>query len=117
MDSVIKYIGTEIKQEIIINKVYTIHYFEYTKDFFFGGEEHDFWEFLYVDAGVVEVTAGGVQHTLFKGDILFHEPGEFHQLWANGKTAPNLVVMSFECNSPPFCYTFLFRQAHLIHLA
>ncbi|MGL1890744.1 MAG: AraC family transcriptional regulator [Spirochaetaceae bacterium] len=100
MNDEIKYKCTEIKQDIKISKIYTIHYFEYTKDFFFGGEEHDFWEFIYVDAGVIEVTAAGVQHTLFKGDILFHEPGEFHQLWANGKTAPNLVVMSFECKSP-----------------
>ena len=25
---------------------------------------------------------------------------KFHSLWANGKTAPNLVVITFQCNSP-----------------
>lgn len=99
MNNTMKFKGTNIIKDISIDKIYTIHYFEYTKDFFFGGEEHDFWEFIYVDSGVVEVTAGKTHHTLFKGDILFHEPGEFHKLWANGQTAPNLVVMSFECKS------------------
>lgn len=94
------FIGTKLREEISINRIYTVHYFEYTKDFYFGGEEHDFWEFVYVDAGIVEVIGGDTHHTLFRGDILFHEPGEFHGLWANGKTAPNLVVITFECNSP-----------------
>lgn len=92
--------ATEITKRIVIDRLFTIHYFEYTKDFRFGGEEHNFWEILYVDGGVVEVKAGKTQHTLFKGDIIFHKPGEFHSLWANGKTAPNLVVLTFECNSP-----------------
>jgi len=94
------FLSTDIREELVIDNIFTIHYFEYTKDFYFGGEEHNFWEFLYVDGGVVEVIAGKTQHTLFKGDIIFHRPGEFHSLWANGKTAPNLVVITFECNSP-----------------
>lgn len=91
--------GISIREDLIVGKIYTIHYFEYTKDFYFGGEQHDFWEFLYVDGGVVEVIAGRTRHTLFKGDIIFHKPGEFHSLWANGKTAPNLVVITFSSGS------------------
>ncbi|MBB6481119.1 helix-turn-helix domain-containing protein [Spirochaeta isovalerica] len=93
------FFSTPVKEEIRIEEIFTIHYFEYTKDFYFGGEKHDFWEFLYVDGGVVEVVAGKTQHTLFKGDIIFHRPGEFHSLWANGKTAPNLVVITFSSSS------------------
>jgi AraC-like DNA-binding protein len=77
-----------------------VHYFEYTSDFYFPGEAHDFWEFLYVDKGEVDVTADTTTYILKKGDIIFHKPMEFHSLWANGVTAPNLVVVSFECNSP-----------------
>lgn len=91
--------GIDIREALVIDNIFTIHYFEYTKDFYFGGERHLFWELLYVDGGVVEVVAGKTQHTLFKGDIIFHKPGEFHNLWANGKTAPNLVVITFGCNS------------------
>lgn len=95
MEEVNGFIRTDLTEDLRVESVFTIHYFEYTKDFYFGGEEHDFWELLYVDGGVVEVIAGKTRHTLFKGDIIFHRPGEFHSLWANGKTAPNLVVITF----------------------
>lgn len=104
MDASKLYIGTSIDEVFSIKKIYTIHYFEYSKDFHFAGESHDFWELLYVDMGVVEVLAGETKHTLFKGDIIFHAPGEFHSLWANGKTAPNLVVLSFECTNPSMAW-------------
>lgn len=83
-----------------IPQIITIHYFEYGADFSFDGESHDFWEFLCVDKGEVTVTAGTNMHHLKKGDIIFHKPNEFHTVSTNGITAPNLVVVSFVCNSP-----------------
>jgi len=94
------YESVSLKKEIEVTDIFSIHYFEYTKDFFFKGEKHNFWEMCYVDNGVVEITADSMKHVLFKGDAIFHKPGEFHSLKANGKTAPNLVVFSFLCNSP-----------------
>ena len=35
----------ELKKDIEINKIITIHYFEYMSDYNFPGETHDFWEF------------------------------------------------------------------------
>lgn len=46
------------------------------------------------------MTAENSTFVLRKGDIVFHKPMEFHSLWANGVTAPNLIVVAFECNSP-----------------
>lgn len=89
-----------LHQDFIIERLVTVHYFEYTNDFHFPGERHDFWEFLCVDKGEVEVTADDRHYTLKKGMIIFHKPNEFHSLKSNGVTAPNLVVVSFECNSP-----------------
>ncbi|MDC7232249.1 MAG: AraC family transcriptional regulator [Spirochaetales bacterium] len=104
MDSSTLYFPVQLNESFSIEKIYTIHYFEYSRDFHFAGESHNFWELLYVDMGVVEVLAGETRHTLFKGDIIFHEPGEFHSLWANGRTAPNLVVLSFECTNPSMAW-------------
>lgn len=89
-----------LKNDFTIEKLYTIHYFEYMNDFSFQGESHNFWEFLYVDKGAVEITAGKTSHRLEKGDIVFHKPNEFHKVTADGKIAPNLIVVSFECLSP-----------------
>ncbi|MCI5868883.1 MAG: AraC family transcriptional regulator [Dorea sp.] len=93
-----------LKQELNITNIYSIHYFEYSHDFVFEGESHDFWELLFVDSGVIEVTAGEKKVRLENGDIIFHKPNEFHALRTYGKSAPNLIVISFDCNAP--CMSF-----------
>lgn len=94
------YRSLSLAQEITIDRVVTIHYYEYMNDFSFEGETHPFWEFLCVDKGEIEVKAGEKKLTLKKGEIIFHKPEEFHNLKANGIIAPNLVVAAFECDSP-----------------
>lgn len=94
------YTSVHLDSTIEINDIVTIHYFEYNTEFTFSGESHNFWEFLCVDKGIVEVEAAGRPYTLERGDILFHKPNEFHRLAASRHAAPNLVVISFYCNSP-----------------
>ena len=93
---------TKIKLEncITVDSVYTIHFFEYTNNFYYAGESHDFWEFVYVDKGSVDICMDDKQITLKKGDIAFHQPNEFHKVSTYGHTAPNLVVISFDSHSP-----------------
>ena len=47
------YIGTKLTNSITIEKIYSIHYFEYMSNFSFEGEVHNFWEFVCVDKGEV----------------------------------------------------------------
>lgn len=94
------YESVHLKEEIVVNAIISIHYFEYMSDFTFEGESHNFWELLCVDKGTVNVVAGSMTYTLNKGDIIFHQPNEFHNVEANGIVAPNLVVIGFDCNSP-----------------
>ncbi|MEG0597811.1 MAG: AraC family transcriptional regulator [Oscillospiraceae bacterium] len=85
---------------ITVEGLVTVHYFEYSSSYYFEGESHDFWELLYVDKGELDVDAGEERHHLTRGQMIFHQPGEFHALHANGVVAPNLVVLSFLCQSP-----------------
>ena len=94
------YIKTKLKRSIDIDAIITLHYFEYMKNFEFKGESHNFWEFLYVDKGTIAVRADDTWTTLKTGDIIFHQPNEFHAIKSIGKDSPNLVVMSFTCDSP-----------------
>jgi AraC-like DNA-binding protein len=94
------YVGRVLQKEFTINKIFSIHYYEYNKDFSYSGEAHDFWEMVYVDKGTIDAIAGDTKHNLIKGDIIFHKPNEFHDLTANGRIAPNLIVISFSCRSP-----------------
>lgn len=91
------------RRPIIVEQVVTVHYFEYSSTYYFEGERHDFWEFLYVDKGKLEVFAGEERRELARGQLIFHRPGEFHALRSCG-VAPNLVVVSFRCASPAMAY-------------
>ncbi|ADL03611.1 AraC family transcriptional regulator [Lacrimispora saccharolytica] len=93
------YCSTPLTIEFDIREIITVHYFEYMKDFVFSGEAHDFWEFLYVDKGEITVQADHSIYHLKAGDVIFHKPNEFHALKAMGNKAPNLVAISFRCNS------------------
>ncbi len=94
------YKNITLKEELRIRDIYSIHYFEYMKDFVFEGEQHDFWEFLCVDSGTIIVTAGDRELTLTTNQMIFHKPNEFHALRADDVTSPNLIVVSFSCHSP-----------------
>lgn len=95
---------TLLHEEFKIKRIVTVHYFEYTKDFSFDGEEHDFWEFVYVDKGVIDISADERRYRLRQGEITFHKPREFHALRANGSVASNLVIAAFECKSRPMSF-------------
>ena len=49
------YTGVTLDELIQIKTLYSVHYFEYMSDFSFGGESHDFWEFIYVDKGFLHL--------------------------------------------------------------
>lgn len=94
-----RYPRTIIQPTVTVGHIISLFYFEFGKDYVFAGEMHDFWEFLYVDKGEVDVMADSERHRLSQGSIIFHKPNEFHSIHANRVKAPNLIVMSFECDS------------------
>lgn len=106
------YQSVTLDETIHIDAIYTIHYFEYMNTFAFTGERHDFWEFCYADKGEVGITVENNYTVIKKGDIVFHEPNEFHNVTATGASAPNLVVISFRCSSPAMDF---FRKK-LLHI-
>lgn len=94
------HIGYDLENTLEIGKLFSVHYFEYSKDFCFHGEKHNFWELVYVDKGEVTATADDREIILSQGHVIFHKPNEWHNIRANGKTAPNVAIVSFECTSP-----------------
>lgn len=94
------YIPTKLEQRFTIDSIYTVHYFEYHKDYTFTGERHNFWELLYVDHGDVIVSADEKEFVLHQNQLTVHAPNEFHSIRANGTTAPNTIIVSFGCSDP-----------------
>ncbi|WP_409343141.1 helix-turn-helix domain-containing protein [Paenibacillus sp. MBLB4367] len=93
------YQRTRLKQTIVIQNLITMYYFEFGKNYVFPGEQHDFWEIIYVDKGEVEFLAETTRHLLKQGTIIFHKPNEFHSFYAYRGKAPNLIVITFDCKS------------------
>ncbi len=83
-----------------IEKIITIFYMELSKSFCYDGERHDFWEMVYIDKGEMLCTADKNQFTLKSGEMTFHRPGEFHNLSGDGRSAPNVSIITFETMSP-----------------
>lgn len=95
-----EYIRTVLDKALIIDGIYTIHYFEYTKDFAYSGEFHDFWEIVYADKKSVVITAGTNEMTLKAGQMYIHKPNEFHKIRCDGSNAANSVIISFDSECP-----------------
>ena len=96
-----KFTRTRLSPMISIDQLISFHYFEYASGFVFDGEHHDFWEFLYVDKGQVQVQADERTFELKQGNMIFHQPDEFHTVRVLPQhKPPNLIVISFECASP-----------------
>lgn len=94
------YTGLKLESSISIDMLYSVHYFECMRDFSFEGETHNFWELVCVDKGTVDIYYGTHVTTLKKDEIFFHEPNEFHNVRGNGDSVPNLLIISFSCQSP-----------------
>lgn len=91
---------TDFDQVINIEKLITIFYMEFSKNFCYAGERHDFWEMVYIDKGEMICTADKNRFVLKSGEMTFHKPNEFHNLSGNNNVAPNVSIITFECKSP-----------------
>lgn len=93
------YISIKLKQELFINAIISIHYFEYTPEFRYPGESHNFWEFIYCDKGQLCISAGDTEHILDRGQGYLHPPYQYHNVRADGGRSANSVVISFESDT------------------
>lgn len=84
---------------IHIRKIITIFYMELSKDFHYDGEQHNFWEMVYIDKGEMICTADSKRFILKSGEMTFHKPNEFHNLEGDNTVSPNVSILTFECKS------------------
>jgi len=97
---------TRVKFDRVFNveKIITLFYMEFSKNFCYDGERHDFWEMVYIDKGEMICTADKNRFILKSGEMTFHKPNEFHNLSGDQNTAPNVSIITFECKSRAMKY-------------
>ena len=94
------YLKTKLQVNFKIDEIISFHFYEFSKDFIFAGEQHDFWEIVYIDSGAMLVCAGTTEYCIHQGEMIVHKPLEFHNLRGNGLTSANVVAFNFVCDSP-----------------
>ncbi len=68
--------------------------------FFYPGEIHNRWEFVYVEKGKVTVAENEKIYELSEGQAIFHAPMEFHRYWVKTENLPTrLRIASFEIDT------------------
>ncbi len=80
---------------VSIDALFTMFKVHYDKDYYFGGEVHDFWECLYVADGDIRVSGDERIYSLSKGDIIFHKPMELHKFTVTGDEGASVFIFSF----------------------
>jgi AraC-type DNA-binding domain-containing proteins len=93
-----------LQEDLEISGLITFYYKELTSQLNIEGENHDFWELVYIDKGEMEIYTDTNRYELCQGDIVFYKPNEYHAGRTIKNTAPNLIIISFECISP--CMSF-----------
>lgn len=92
---------------ISIDMIYTLFDHKYPADFYFGGECHSAWEMVYISEGEVGVSADDRVYSLRPGDVIFHQPMEFHKIWSENGSEPRVLIMSFDVSGT---YAFRLRK-------
>ena len=93
------YRAMELTEWIGIRELFSFHYFQFASGYLFPGESHDFWEMVYIDRGEADIGAGERVVRLTQGQVIFHQPGEFHSIWASSPGGSDILVISFACSS------------------
>ncbi len=93
------YVPTSLEQSLFVSSVISIHYFEYTANFAYEGESHDFWELIFCDKGQLSINAGNTEHILEHGQAFLHPPGQFHNVRSNGGKSANSIILSFNSDT------------------
>ena len=99
-----EFTGIPFENTLRVERIITIFYMELSKNFAYAGEQHDFWEMVYIDKGEMFCTAGSNRFVLKSGEMTFHKPNEFHNLSGNNTVAPNVSILTFQCRSRAMRY-------------
>ena len=84
-----------------LTSLYTAFTEEIDSDYFFVGEQHNFWELVIAVRGCVGITAGEEAFLLTQGHGVLHSPMEFHRVWYSGTEPGEILVFSFGAQGMP----------------
>ena len=94
-----KFTGISAVSPINIEKFMSFYHFKFTEGYKGKGEFHNFPETVYVVSGNIGVATDREYLRIGPGGLIFHKAGEYHRLWAEDGTAPEIFVFSYYTES------------------
>ena len=85
------------EKKIDVTRIANIHYFEFTRQYQTFKDNHAFRELVYVDTGSINVEAENFSGVLTENMLIIHKTGEIHSLTCPDDSAPNVIIIGFEC--------------------
>lgn len=87
------------KIQLTVSRIANIHYFEFTHNYNTKGDRHAFCELVYVDSGALHIRADNFCGALTENQMILHGANETHSLACPDDSAPNVIIVGFECES------------------
>lgn len=85
------------KIQLTVSRIANIHYFEFTHNYNTKGDRHAFCELVYVDSGALHIRADNFCGALTENQMILHGANETHSLACPDDSAPNVIIIGFEC--------------------
>lgn len=83
---------------IEIASLFTFFQCRFGTDYAFKGESHNFYEAVCVLDGKVGITADKNVYILSAGQMIVHPPMEFHAIWSDCGSEPEIIIFSFRAD-------------------
>lgn len=91
-----EFVKQELKNQLSVTGLYTVHYFRYGKNFKYIEEKHNFYELIYIDSGSAVVKNNNDCIELKQGQAYIHNPNDLHTVFTKEDFA-NSAIITFDC--------------------
>ncbi len=90
-------VGIPLTRDIRVTGLVSAFHAHLSADFRYDGEQHDGWEFVYVEEGRIKAKADDNAYVLKKGELVCHKPREFHAIQPYHGPA-DVIIFCFDCS-------------------
>ena len=90
-----------VPKTLSVKSLFTAFTQNFTADYSFPGEAHNFWEIVFILDGEVEVCADKNILALHRGEAILHKPMEFHRICSANRSSPQVLIFSFAADCMP----------------
>lgn len=94
-----KYYSFKVNKAVAVSNLITIEHLNIFPDFIYPIENHDFYEFAYIDNGSICCYCNGVKTILNQNDFFLIKPGEEHYYKANSNKNTSIFIACFSCKT------------------